>query len=697
MTATWMSTAWLPFVETVLKVTLLLALAGLASLALRRSSAALRHLVWTLALSGALVVPGLTLVLPKWEVPLFRAAAPVATVHADRQPAPRALRFPGAHRAAPPQADAAGRVADSLEGVSEGPGVRSAASWLVMAWLVGAAVLVAKALVGTAAAAWMTRRTPSASGAPWLPLARDLARALHITPRLRFRRSGRARMPLATGIVRPSIVMPADADTWPVTRLRVVLLHELAHVKRRDCLTHALAQIACALHWFNPLVWVAVRHLRIERERACDDLALSAGMRGSDYAGELLEMARSMRGGTYPAVLSGAALGMAHRSQLEGRLIALLDPKVARASLSARTALAAAALFGAAVTPLAAVQPWTAPAGPPAAAALMAPGVVVEPSWLPPPPAPRQAEKPHQVAAVPADAAEPVTLASTPTEVLAPLPPLAVPVVHGALAAAGALAGVNIGVLVTDAISGAVQEPAPKPQPAPGPAPDPAKRRPADPRTVAALIEAMKDADAEVREAAVHALVQLHDPAAFEPLVRALQDSSASVREYAAFALGQLDERRAVGPLTAALKDASADVREQAVFALGQLGDAATVEPLALALRDASLSVREQAAFALGQIRDRRAVEPLISALKDSSTGVRSQAAFALGQHAAPEAVDALIVAARDASAEVREHVIFALAQLRDPRAIDVLTEALKDASPKVRQQAAFALGQLAR
>ena len=107
-------------------------------------------------------------------------------------------------------------------------------------------------------------------------------------------------MPMAWGIFNPSVLMPADADTWPAQRLRVVLLHELAHVKRRDCLTHVVAQIACAAYWFNPLAWMAARRVRTERERACDDLVLASGTRGSDYAEELLEIARVMRARTLP-------------------------------------------------------------------------------------------------------------------------------------------------------------------------------------------------------------------------------------------------------------------------------------------------------------------------------------------------------------------------------------------------------------
>ena len=229
---------------------------------------------------------------------------------------------------------------------------------LVAIWAAGLLAVVGRLAVGLIAVRWMSRRTVRVVDAPWLPLAVELASSLGITRRLTFLESARATMPMAAGIFTPSVLMPEDANRWPLERLRIVLLHELAHVKRRDCLTHVIAQLACALHWFNPLAWIAARHIRTERERACDDLVLACGTQGPDYAEELLEIARVMRGGRYPALLAGATLAMAHRSQLEGRLIAILDPKVPRSGVSpARAALAAAAV-ACALPPLAAMQPW---------------------------------------------------------------------------------------------------------------------------------------------------------------------------------------------------------------------------------------------------------------------------------------------------------------------------------------------------
>jgi hypothetical protein len=154
------------------------------------------------------------------------------------------------------------------------------------------------------------------------------------------------------------VLLPATAAEWTQARRRMVLLHELAHVQRLDTLTQSLAQMATALHWFNPFVWRAAHQLRSEAEQACDDRVLGAGMRASAYAGDLLDIARAAGPDQR---LASAALAMARRSQLEGRLLAILDAHRPRTGAS-RVAFACAVLAATCVTAaVAAIAPDESP------------------------------------------------------------------------------------------------------------------------------------------------------------------------------------------------------------------------------------------------------------------------------------------------------------------------------------------------
>jgi hypothetical protein len=114
-----------------------------------------------------------------------------------------------------------------------------------------------------------------------------------------------------------------------------------------------MARLALILHWWNPLAWTAWRAFLAERERAADDLVLRTDTCASDYARHLLEIARVMQSG--PA-LGWAAVAMARRSQLEGRLLAILDSRTNRKPAGRSSALAAALVPIALIAPLAAIR-----------------------------------------------------------------------------------------------------------------------------------------------------------------------------------------------------------------------------------------------------------------------------------------------------------------------------------------------------
>ena len=104
-------------------------------------------------------------------------------------------------------------------------------------------------------------------------------RQLGIRRQVELLSSPRRAMPMTWGLWRTCLLLPEEAIAWDAAALCAVLLHELAHAKRRDCLTQLAAQVACALYWFNPLVWLAWRQMLTEREGACDDLVLRHGQR----------------------------------------------------------------------------------------------------------------------------------------------------------------------------------------------------------------------------------------------------------------------------------------------------------------------------------------------------------------------------------------------------------------------------------
>src|SRR5262249_20941514 len=153
--------------------------------------------------------------------------------------------------------------------------------------------------------------------AEWGSLAERVRRELGLRRRVRLLLADGPVVPMTWGLLAPVVLLPSDARDWAPPRRRHVLLHELAHVQRGDWPMQLVAQVVCALYWFQPLAWLAARALRRERERACDDHVLLAGGKPSEYAGHLLDIARSRSPGFAG---SYAALAMARRSQLEGRL-----------------------------------------------------------------------------------------------------------------------------------------------------------------------------------------------------------------------------------------------------------------------------------------------------------------------------------------------------------------------------------------
>ena len=126
------------------------------------------------------------------------------------------------------------------------------------------------------------------------------------------------------GVVRSTIMLPMDAQTWHADDLSRAIIHELEHVRRTDWVSQCLARAVCACYWFHPLVWIAWRQLVLEAERACDDAVLRRA-EATAYADQLVVLAKRMS--TAP---NGPLLTMANRTDLAARVAAILDSRQQR-------------------------------------------------------------------------------------------------------------------------------------------------------------------------------------------------------------------------------------------------------------------------------------------------------------------------------------------------------------------------------
>jgi beta-lactamase regulating signal transducer with metallopeptidase domain len=325
------------------KATLIMSAAAAVLALNRRSSAAFRHLICLVAIGGLLALPILSSALPAWELSgRYDLSGPAKAGHYDLSDLSHADgRQEGLSRRSR-QAKADGRY-DSVGPAEAGHYVLPAWVWIAV-YVTGALLLLARLVVDRFKVRRIARRATPLNDAGWHALFHECADAVGVRRRVQLLRSMDRATPMAIGIRHPAIVVPALADAWSDEMRRAVLLHELAHIARYDCLSQTAATFACALYWVHPGSWWLTHRLRIERELASDDRVLSAGTDAHDYAGHLLEVAYTLRSPLTPAL----AVGMAAPGQIETRMLALLDAARNRTTptrFATHTAIAVAAVL----------------------------------------------------------------------------------------------------------------------------------------------------------------------------------------------------------------------------------------------------------------------------------------------------------------------------------------------------------------
>ena len=663
--------------DVAVRSTVLLAVAGVLALLLRNRAATVRHRVWMLALAGVLILPVVGAIVPglPLSVPLPYLMAPSFGA-TDRQIRSEVGRPSGAR---PPLAQGG----ETVIGVEHGSNRATLASqpssmvtpgeaevalsdtasavagrdrthqetglsavwprWVLAVWAIGAALPLGRLAVGRFLRRRLGRAAHPVTDPGRLAMFDQIVAELGIRRPVQLLESHRLSVPVTWGCWQAVVAVPTTSETWSEDRWRVVLRHELTHVRRGDCLSQLVSQLACVVHWFNPLAWFGANSLRLEGERACDEEVIRAGTRASDYAQHLLEIAQTCQPRDWTA---SATVGMARRTQLEGRLLNILEPPRAPAT-SRRLRAAASAVVGASILAVAAVQPAATTASGQTAPPEEERGVVNTVSVLSPAHVDEvRAARPSPTDAVAAYAtavavAEPAVAelrrrahVETPVDrVVRPTPTQQTP---------------TVGSSSPEEVGAAYQE---------------AWRWAQDAWDGSFGDQAWDDVEADQNFYVDHNLyveggqnIYVDDDLYFHlagpgevyfggqgevtPLtdrvitafIDALDDSQAAVRRSAVVALGRHRVERAAEPLAAVLSDADAGLREEAVRALGRIRSPAAVAGLVTALRDDERAVRAAAAQALGSIRDAGAVDGLIGALDDADQRVARYAIRALAR-----------------------------------------------------------------
>ena len=290
-----------------IKVSAILLLALIGALCLRKSSAAARRWVLAVGVVSAVAAPALHFL----PIPPVRVA-PVEPLVFDALPLRPDVPFTEPAVAAVASDDVVGRLAVTI-------------------WLVGAVASAGVLLVGLARLRWLRASSSRVEDGPWHRLCVDLAGSCGLGRGVDLLLGPRPGLVATWGWRRPVVMLPVSASEWPAERMHVVLLHELAHVRRGDWVLQMSAEALRCVWWFNPLAWAVRARLRRESEHAADDLVLARGVPAATCAGHLVELVKEVRKHRRTWLPAPA---MARPSHLERRLSAMLNPRTNRRSMT---------------------------------------------------------------------------------------------------------------------------------------------------------------------------------------------------------------------------------------------------------------------------------------------------------------------------------------------------------------------------
>lgn len=234
----------------------------------------------------------------------------------------------------PPQSQSGGELSEETSSTSiraleirergdQSSGASSSGSWLLavsLVWLAGVLLIAVRVACIPMQLNRQLARDHSVVKPVLLKALEEAQECMGVRRVLPIVQSAAVRSPALMGFIRPWLLLPEGmAERFTPQELRLIFLHELAHLKRHDIAINWLMTLLQILHWFNPLVWFAFSRMRVDREVACDALVLSrAGAGEQQPYGET--MIKLLKNFTRPASMAGLAGILEDKHQMRRRM-----------------------------------------------------------------------------------------------------------------------------------------------------------------------------------------------------------------------------------------------------------------------------------------------------------------------------------------------------------------------------------------